>query len=341
MTTNKSVEHQTFSGNSLVQCSTVKQRSSLFSVAEQEQEAVQVGELKELEFFFFARSFTCLATGQTGQTNTAPQKAQRAGELGSTCPGDHRQRRASRGVLARPCVLSVPYPPLPALLSSDERAAHANGKKKRPDSEMGVYIGPCDLTSVKLIQKRCSRQQRQENSPFLASVRPRGVPRFRPAHHLAVMFAETFGVANCVSVHPFSLSLPSHGASHMTFTLAHTLPRSRSGPHGGATGGNRRILRRYDLLSIQARLPLFAPRWRRLQQLVEQRTQAALGAFTNRRALPGYSHPKNGSPRPALLGLPLSGKPPCFSTLIHFCCRPKSISSSSCSLPPILLTQRR
>lgn len=137
------------------------------------------------------------------------------------------------------------------------------------------------------------------------------------------MFAETFGVANCVSAHPFSLSPPSHGASHMTFTLAHTLARSRSGPHGGATGGNRRILRRYDLLSIQARLPLFAPRWRRLLQLVEQRTQAALGAFTNRRALPGYSHPKNGSPRPALLRLPLSGKPPCFSTLIHFCCRPK------------------
>lgn len=126
----------------------------------------------------------------------------------------------------------------------------------------------------------------------------------------------------------------------MTFTLAHTLARSRRGLHGGATGGNRRILRRYDLLSIQARLPLFAPRWRRLLRLVEQRTQAALGAFTNRRALPGYSHPKNGSPRPALLGLPLSGKPPCFSTLIHFCCRPKSISSSSCSLPPILLTQR-
>lgn len=108
-----------FSGNSLVQRSAVKQRSSLFSAAEREQEAVQVGELKELGFF--ARSFTRLATGQTGQTNTAPQKAQRAGELGSTCPGDHRQRRASQGVLARPCVLSVPYPPLPALLSSDER----------------------------------------------------------------------------------------------------------------------------------------------------------------------------------------------------------------------------
>lgn len=35
---------------------------------------------------FFAGSFTCLATGQTGQTNTAPQKAQRAREWAPPAP---------------------------------------------------------------------------------------------------------------------------------------------------------------------------------------------------------------------------------------------------------------
>lgn len=46
------------------------------------------------------------------------------------------------------------------------------------------------------------------------------------------------------------------------------------------------------------------------------------------------------TPKMVSLGLPLSEKPPPFSTLIHVRCRRRRISPSSCSLPPILLAQR-
>lgn len=126
-------------------------------------------------------------------------------------------------------------------------------------------------------------------------------------------------------MHPFSLSFPSHSASH-----------SHNGPHGGATGGNRRILRRYDLLSIHA-VSLCSPhggggccRTKNTSSTWSLQRSWCLDTATQ----------KNGSRRTVWLGLPLSGKPPPFSTLIYLRCRWQRISPSSCSLPPVLLTQR-
>lgn len=63
-------------------------------------------------FFFFAGSFTCLATGQTGQTNTTPQKAQRAREWVPPAPATTNSAELHREFLAESCLLSVSYPPL-------------------------------------------------------------------------------------------------------------------------------------------------------------------------------------------------------------------------------------
>lgn len=38
--------------------------------------------------------------------------------------------------------------------------------EKKPDSEMGVYIGPCDLTSVKLIQKGAAGSKAKKTTLF-------------------------------------------------------------------------------------------------------------------------------------------------------------------------------
>lgn len=135
---------------------------------------------------------------------------------------------------------------------------------------------------------------------------------------------------------PFSLSLP------FTWCITHGIHTpSHSGPHGGATGGNRLILGRYDLLSIQARLSLFAPRWRRLLQPVEQRTQAALGAF--KQADPAWIQPppkmaqKSGAARTPTVWK----SPPFFSALIYLRCRPRRMRPSSCCLQLALLFSRR
>lgn len=48
------------------------------------------------------------------------------------------------------------------------------------------------------------------------------VCQFRPTNHLAVLHVG-LEVVNCVSVLPFSLSFPSHRASHTAFTLRQAL----------------------------------------------------------------------------------------------------------------------
>lgn len=78
---------------------------------------MEVGELKELQ-----GSFTSLATGRTGQTNTTLQKAQRVREWASPAPAttDSDESR----------LLSVSYPPLQhncrLTKKTLQRAAHAN-----------------------------------------------------------------------------------------------------------------------------------------------------------------------------------------------------------------------
>lgn len=111
---------------------------------------------------------------------------------------------------------------------------------------------------------------------------------------------------------------------------------SHSGPHGRPTGGNRLILHRYDLVSIQAHLSLFTPRWRRLLQPVEQRTQAALGAF--KQADPAWIQPPQKwlTKESGIAWTPTDWKSPPFSTLIYLCCRRGRKSPGFCSLPPIL-----
>ncbi len=139
-------------------------------------------------------------------------------------------------------------------------------------------------------------------------------------------------VENWAGVLPFSLSFPSHGASHMTFTLTRALA-SHSGPHGRATGGNRLILCRYDLVSIQAHLSLFTAWWRRLLQPVEQRTQAALGAF--KQTDPAWiQSPQKWLLKNRVTWTPTVWKSLPFSTLSLFRCRRRRISPSSCSLQP-------
>lgn len=59
----------------------------------------------------------------------------------------------------------------------------------------------------------------------------------------------------------------------------HAYSLSHRGPLGRATGGYRQLLYRYDLLSIEAHLPLFTPwgRRSRVLQMEGQRAQVALG----------------------------------------------------------------
>lgn len=113
----------------LTQISALSQNDPLSSLSQKAQLAcarAMTGS-NGIHFFFFAGSFACLATGHTGQTNNITKGTKSEG-AGSTCPGDYR---ASQGVLAEPCLLSVSYPPLQHYCSLTkkktlQKAAHSN-----------------------------------------------------------------------------------------------------------------------------------------------------------------------------------------------------------------------
>lgn len=148
-------------------------RSSLCA-AEEWQEAVEVGELKELQ-----GSFTSLATGRTGQTNTTLQKAQRVRERASPAPAttDSDESR----------LLSVSYPPLQhncrLTKKTLQRAAHANVNAWEWNVCLfsPVWSDKHEINSERLVQAGSNIG----NNPFLALIGAFEVCQFRPTDHLS------------------------------------------------------------------------------------------------------------------------------------------------------------